>query len=429
MPYNVNLSNGDLLAIVEDGTAEISKSSIAMIGKNFPGYGEYINENFVHIVENFASEEAPANQLTGQLWYQINTGELKLWNSQEWVSAGKPTITNDTVSPAAQFVTFVGSSTGSPDFKVSASRGITFVPSTGNFGVGVNEAGSRMVVSKNSLSVAPAPQFADNVVHIHGNNGEGASLTIDSYSGTGGTYDVNHSPELILRRSNGTASALEAVKNNDVVGSIKAQGYHGLGFSSSGTETRASINFVATENWSTGSCGTKLVLRTTKNGSAIPATALTVENNGDVLLSSGLNVTGQLDVSGEATFLDDLSVSGEATFLDDLTVGGTIRAGGDVTAYYTSDQRLKFDMQPIDNALDKVSKLDGITFSWNADAKDKFGGPREPGLLAQQVQQVLPEAVIKRNDGYLALRYEQMVPLLVEAIKELKTEIENLKSK
>lgn len=417
MPYNVNLSNGDLLAIVEDGTAEISKSSIALIGKNFPGYGEYINENFVHIVENFASEEAPANQLTGQLWYQTNTGELKLWNSQEWVSAGKPTITNDTVSPTAQFVTFVGSSTGSPDFKVSASRGITFVPSTGNFGVGIAEAGSRLVVSKNSSTVASSPQFADNVVHVHGNNGEGASLTIDSYSGTGGTYDVNHSSELILRRSNGTASALEAVKNNDIIGAIKAQGYHGLGFASSGTETRASVNFVATENWSTGSCGTKVVIRTTDNGSAIPADALTVQSNGDVYLASGLNISGQLDVSGEATLLDN------------LTVEGTIRAGGDVTAYYTSDQRLKFDMQPISDAVNKVSKLDGITFAWNADAKDKFGGPREPGLIAQQVQEVLPEAVTKRSDGYLALRYEQMVPLLVEAIKELKAEIENLKSK
>jgi hypothetical protein len=415
MAYNVNLSNGDLLAIVEDGTAEISKSTVALIGKNFPGYGEYINENFIHLVENFAGEDAPANQLTGQLWYQTNTGELKLWDSQQWVSAGKPTIVNDTVSTTPQFLTFVESSSGSPDFKVSAPKGVNFTPSTGNFGIGVIQGTSRLTVSKNSSTTLPsAPLYTNTVAHIHGNNGEKSAVTIDSYAGAGGNYNLENGPEIVLRRANGTSSTLEAVLNNDLIGSIRVGGYTGTSYESFNFNHRAAIEFRATENWSTGSTGTKMTLRVTPNGSAVPEDTLILDNN------KNIGVPGTLTLG---------RCIGKGTFDGDLTVEGTIRAGGDVTAYYTSDQRLKIDIREIDRALEKVAGLDGVTFAWNADAKEKFGGPREPGLLAQQVQIALPEAVTKRDDGYLAVRYEKVIPLLVEAIKELKSEVDSLRSR
>ena len=106
---------------------------------------------------------------------------------------------------------------------------------------------------------------------------------------------------------------------------------------------------------------------------------------------------------------------------------GEVRSTGDIIAYYnTSDLSLKENIKPIDNALDKVMSLDGINWTYKND------GRAMTGLIAQQVQKVLPEAVFETdlmdNNGHLAIRYGNVVGLLVESIKELKSEIESLKS-
>jgi len=112
-----------------------------------------------------------------------------------------------------------------------------------------------------------------------------------------------------------------------------------------------------------------------------------------------------------------------------LTVTGAITATGDITAYYSSDARLKDNLQPITDALTKVKTLDGVTFNWNNLAKDKQLDVREAGVIAQQVQNILPEVVTQRDNGYLAVRYEKLVPLLIEAIKELNAKVEQLEKK
>lgn len=112
-----------------------------------------------------------------------------------------------------------------------------------------------------------------------------------------------------------------------------------------------------------------------------------------------------------------------------LQVDGGIMATGDVTAYASSDERLKTNLEPIDNALEKVDSLTGYTFNWNERASGKDLEAREAGIIAQDVEKVLPEVVATRNDGYMAVKYEKLVPLLIEAIKDLKAEIEELKRK
>lgn len=112
-----------------------------------------------------------------------------------------------------------------------------------------------------------------------------------------------------------------------------------------------------------------------------------------------------------------------------LTVTGAITATGDITAYYSSDARLKDNLQPITDALIKVKTLDGVTFNWNNLAEDKELDVREAGVIAQQVQNILPEVVTQRDNGYLAVRYEKLVPLLIEAIKELNAKVEQLEKK
>ena len=111
-----------------------------------------------------------------------------------------------------------------------------------------------------------------------------------------------------------------------------------------------------------------------------------------------------------------------------LDVYGTIQSlTGDIIAYANSDIRLKTNIEHITDALKKVNTLDGITYNWNELATDKDPTVREAGLIAQQINDILPEIATTRDNGYMAIKYERVVPLLVEAIKELSKEVEELK--
>ena len=113
------------------------------------------------------------------------------------------------------------------------------------------------------------------------------------------------------------------------------------------------------------------------------------------------------------------------------TTAGEIRATNNITAYY-SDDRLKTRLGSIENALDKVMSLTGFYHEANETAQALGYTPvREVGVSAQDVQKVMPEIVAPApiDPQYMTVRYERMVPLLIEAIKELKTEVDLLKSK
>jgi hypothetical protein len=121
--------------------------------------------------------------------------------------------------------------------------------------------------------------------------------------------------------------------------------------------------------------------------------------------------------SGTAVFSLDMSLAGRATFKDDVIAYGS-----------PSDISYKENIKPINNALDTVSKLKGVTFDWKP--SDSILEIKEDiGFIAQDVQKVLPELVRKNGDDKLSLRDKGIVPVLVEAIKELKAEVDELKQK
>ena len=104
-----------------------------------------------------------------------------------------------------------------------------------------------------------------------------------------------------------------------------------------------------------------------------------------------------------------------------LDVNGTIRASGDVIAY--SDRRVKENIITIDSALDKVTKLRGVTYT-RKDIEDKS---TKIGVIAQEVLEVLPEVVEKDDEGMYSVAYGNMAGVFIEAIKELKAEVDSLK--
>ena len=122
----------------------------------------------------------------------------------------------------------------------------------------------------------------------------------------------------------------------------------------------------------------------------------------------------------------DMSEGGNAQFLKNIS-GSQIEASGDVIAFGSSDERLKDNIQPITEPLWKVSQIGGYTFDWN-DKQETYKGS-DIGVVAQEIHKILPEIVTERGNGYLAVKYEKIVPLLIESIKELKKEVDDIKEK
>ncbi len=161
-----------------------------------------------------------------------------------------------------------------------------------------------------------------------------------------------------------------------------------------------------------------------------------------VTLTSGVYVTGDIQASTGLFGLDgndylqfvnnsrmDIYINGNNEFR--FESDGDFHADGDVIAFSTtvSDERLKTDIKKIENATDKVSQLNGYTFTYKADGK------KGAGVIAQELEKVLPSAVkekelpLKTDDevAYKTVEYNQIIGLLVESIKELKQEINELK--
>ena len=118
------------------------------------------------------------------------------------------------------------------------------------------------------------------------------------------------------------------------------------------------------------------------------------------------------------------------------TNNGQIRATGDITAFYSSDRRLKENISNISDALLKINSINGVEFDWTEKYIEENGGEdsyfmrkHDVGVIAQELQSILPEAVAERNNGTLAVKYERIVPLLIEAVKELSNKVKELEQK
>ena len=148
----------------------------------------------------------------------------------------------------------------------------------------------------------------------------------------------------------------------------------------------------------------------------------------------GCNLTA---CSAKTTYMNNATVAchlqvGGTTTMNSTT--GRIDASNDVVAFATSDRRLKENIKPIENALCKVMESSGNIFDWKElseeEVKTIHGNKGEDvGVIAQEIEAILPQAVTTRDSGYKAVNYEKIVPLLIEAIKTLTLKVESLESK
>ena len=211
--------------------------------------------------------------------------------------------------------------------------------------------------------------------------------------------------------------------NTGTVTSVGGTGSYG-GLTLSGTVTSSgnlTLGGTPTGTWPISVSGSSASC----TGNAATATTLqTARTINGVSFDGSANITITAAATNVNTQLASLGVGTPAS-----GTAGEIRATNNITAYY-SDDRLKTRLGYIENALDKVDSLSGFYYEANETAQ-AFGYEvkREVGVSAQQVQAILPEIVAPApiDDRYLTVRYERLVPLLIEAIKELRAEVKTLK--
>ena len=98
MAYTINLTNGSVFAVIPDGTVNTS-SSMVLVGKNYAGYGEFLDENFIHLLENSSNSTAPSAPLTGQLWFDSTSKVIKVYNGTTWKAISS--ATSSATAPAS----------------------------------------------------------------------------------------------------------------------------------------------------------------------------------------------------------------------------------------------------------------------------------------------------------------------------------------
>ena len=147
---------------------------------------------------------------------------------------------------------------------------------------------------------------------------------------------------------------------------------------------------------------------------ATPSASTTVTN--DTTTATSIYPAMTASTSGSIT-----GVSVTSTKLSFIPSTGALSSTSVVSS---SDARLKDDVQPIANALDKVNQLQGVSYIRN-DIDDKS---RQIGLIAQEVEKIMPESVLTDEHGYKAIAYGNLVSLLIESVKELSAEVKELKA-
>jgi sarcosine oxidase gamma subunit len=162
--------------------------------------------------------------------------------------------------------------------------------------------------------------------------------------------------------------------------------------------------------------------------------------DGNIIVGNGTNFVAESGATARTSL--GLGTASDVQF-DSFGVGtaasgttGEIRATNDVTAFYSSDVALKENIINIPNPLEAIRKLNGVLFDWKKSYIDKRGGEdgyfvrkKDVGVIAQEVEKVLPEAVAQRPDEIKAVKYDRLTCLLIEAVKVLSDKIQKIEEK
>lgn len=263
-------------------------------------------------------------------------------------------------------------------------------------------------------------------------------------NGTDFMINTGVDPKKFLLSTAGTLTVpnITVVEDITATGDITATQFFGDGSNLTGVSATAALADL-TDVSSTAATDGQVLKWNDSEGEWAPAVDVGSSGGGNADTLGGIAPGSFLRSDADDTATGNLTLSGELTMnkasgtvlnvvTGDVRVGGNLqvtdlRATGNViTKYSSSDIALKENLEIINNALDKVTQVNGYTFNYKNDPDERVSG-----VVAQEIEKVLPEVVFDHevdNETYKAVRYDNIIPLLLEAIKELKVKVDDLES-
>jgi hypothetical protein len=251
-----------------------------------------------------------------------------------------------------------------------------------------------------------------------------------------GTFRASTSGSVArIETSTNATEVLQIYNSGGNSGSVQGVTHLGINFFSVGTNSP--VRITAFQESNSGYRGGMYFSTRNANSDSAPSEAMRISP--DQLVGIGTSGTTAADyrLTVDSTGVDYAIYSFGSTHVDNGALGvgvvpsattGRIDASNDIVAYSSSDKRLKENITPIANALDKVKALTGVEFDWKPEHKEAHGYEgHDTGVIAQEVKEVMPSAVRENETGFLAVRYEKLIGLLIEAVKEQQAEIDELK--
>ena len=162
MSYTINLTNGNLLVTVPDGTINTSACSQTLVGKNYAGYGQFLDDNFVHLLENAANSTAPTAPLTGQLWFNTTTGVLQVYNGVGFKSLGSAQAASS--APSNNSIGDLWYNTTTQQVNVWSGSAWLLVGPIYNSTTGVTGAVPAVILDNTSLSHIVVELYVNNTI-------------------------------------------------------------------------------------------------------------------------------------------------------------------------------------------------------------------------------------------------------------------------
>ena len=326
---------------------------------------------------------------------------------------------------------------------VSAGTGISYNSTTGVITNTITQYTDALAVSANTSAIATAKSEAISAASsdatTKANAARDAAISAVT-NGAGAAFDTLKEIQDAMATDTELSAAIAAITNVPsatklqtarTINGVSFDGTGNISFSTSavseGTNlyytdgrARAAVSFTAGSGAYNSSTGVF----------TIPTNTNQLTNGAGYVTSSGVTsiATSNGISGGTITSTGTLSLSG--SYSGTWAVSGAITATGEVTAYF-SDQRLKTNIVPIADALDKVESISGYTFDPN-EAALALGieARHQMGVIAQEIEAVAPELVCDSAfEGYKTVRYDKLTALLIEAVKELSAKVKTLEAK
>jgi len=317
------------------------------------------------------------------------------------------------------------STNGDIIFKDASDTNMTIKGDTGNVGIGTSSPGTNLEVKSTGNTTTRISTDGDSgdvpTLQLYRN---GAAYAQIHYEADGGSNAGVHITDF---RDDANSHIIFNTRGDNERMRIEGDGSVGIGTTSPGEKLEVS--------------GGKLLVSggQVRSGSYLEGfPSFSFANDTDTGMFS--DTANQLEFSTGGSSRLTINSSGDVKIEESLGIGvaassttGRLDCSNDVVAFSTSDKKLKENIKPLDNALDKVLKISGVEFDWKElteKEKETIHGNQghDVGVIAQEIEEVLPEVVTTRDTGYKAVKYEKIVPLLIQAIKEQQKQIEELKN-